>query len=233
MALSEILLGFDLRVSSEDMPSDWWTEERRNLFLIRPDVRTPLSVDEMVWPSLFAYSPLIENAAASFVDYLPRSIRDARMKIDQATWRQEALWLWDDLQKLEDVRSASHNALVHRGVTIRMTLLELDDVGRDPYWNAVLGGYPREPISDSNGLWELIGYDVADAGTISGLLNCGYDSDELGPLRDTWRQAINGNGLLAAIPEAIEFKHMTDRRVSEHTPFYVYGLYWLSKPGSR
>lgn len=44
----EIIIGFQLRVSPESLPA--WTQERRNKFLLSPNIKLPLGVDRSVWP---------------------------------------------------------------------------------------------------------------------------------------------------------------------------------------
>ncbi len=46
--MRELLLGFDARAGLDASPSDW-SPERREQYLLRRDVRRPLSVDEAVW----------------------------------------------------------------------------------------------------------------------------------------------------------------------------------------
>lgn len=46
-----VVLGFDAREVSPRVEASW-DERRRSEFLLR-DVRLPLSVDEIVWPSIF------------------------------------------------------------------------------------------------------------------------------------------------------------------------------------
>ena len=69
----------------------------------------------------------------------------------------------------------------------------------------------------------LLGYDVADVGFWSGLSNCGY-TEEAATLRPEWRNRINQYGLLQNHKDAFEFMEISNRRVPEHSPFWVYGL---------
>jgi hypothetical protein len=71
----------------------------------------------------------------------------------------------------------------------------------------------------------FLGYDVADGSLISGISNCGYDSTEIRTLRATWSSSLNGNGLIGTLDSAMRFKSMTDARVPEHSPFWVFGIY--------
>ena len=52
----EEFLGFDVRLEPEDYLNRVWTSERRSEYLLDPQTSWPLSVDLMVWPSIFKYS---------------------------------------------------------------------------------------------------------------------------------------------------------------------------------
>jgi hypothetical protein len=65
---------------------------------------------------------------------------------------------------------------------------------------------------------------VADSGFWSGLSNCGYSEEDRARLRPEWQSKINDFGLLKSEQDAIIFKEMTDARVPEHAPFWVYKL---------
>jgi len=80
-----------------------------------------------------------------------------------------------------------------------------------------------EPQSVPEGSTYL-GFDVADAGFLSGLSNCGYSEAERAELRPKWRDRINDFGLLKSEQDALEFRDLSDVRVSEHAPFWVYRL---------
>jgi hypothetical protein len=71
---------------------------------------------------------------------------------------------------------------------------------------------------------EFLGFDVADAGHISGLCNCGYKPQEKSRLAKRWGKRLNKYGLLRSLSDATKFKEMSDRRVPEHAPFWVYGV---------
>ncbi len=73
--------------------------------------------------------------------------------------------------------------------------------------------------------WKLLGYDVADHGLTSGLSNCGYDTTEKPDWQRRWVRRLNDHGLLTTIDDAEAFAEACDARVSEHAPFFVYGLF--------
>ena len=60
----------------------------------------------------------------------------------------------------------------------------------------------------------------------SGLSNCGYTDAGAASLRSQWAGLLNEHHLLGDLEKAFEFRDLSERRVPEHTPFFVFGL-WL------
>lgn len=52
---------FDVRLDKGDYLNAFWNRERRDGFLLRPDIEWPFSVDPFVWPSVF-YSEIFREA---------------------------------------------------------------------------------------------------------------------------------------------------------------------------
>ena len=73
--------------------------------------------------------------------------------------------------------------------------------------------------------WELLGYDIADQGMLSGLSNCMYNEKETVNLQPVWSPHLNEHHLFNDIAYAVKFRTLTELRVPEHAPFAVYGLY--------
>ena len=73
--------------------------------------------------------------------------------------------------------------------------------------------------------WPFLGFDVSDGSLLSGLSNCGYYPDELSTLRPQWQSRLNAWHLFEAREDAFEFRSLADKRVTEHAPFFVFGLY--------
>jgi hypothetical protein len=69
---------------------------------------------------------------------------------------------------------------------------------------------------------------MADAGFCSGLSDCGYRPHEAIPIRERFATELNDFHLFIDQVVAEEFRSLTDRRVAEHAPFYVFGLYILN-----
>lgn len=73
--------------------------------------------------------------------------------------------------------------------------------------------------------WELLGYDVADGGLISGLSNCEYTPTDAQQFMGLFVRHLNKYHLFSDFGVASVFSEMNDLRVVEHAPFYVYGIY--------
>lgn len=203
------LLGFDIRLQSKDYLDNVWTRERRTDYLLAPGIKCPLSVDQMVWPSIFCYSSTTMNSSYS---HLEKAII-----VEPINTRHSALELWPNLQAMKDVLGEQN------GIQIAVTLNADKDAFSDEFWNAVLE--PILSIDDLPKEWSHIGYDVADRDMISGLSNCSYNTGEIISLRKTWARCLNEYGLFSKIDDAINFRELTDKRVPSHSPFYVYGLF--------
>ena len=47
------LIRFDVRAAKQQYLDSRWDRDARKQFLLLPDIEWPLSVDSMVWPSVF------------------------------------------------------------------------------------------------------------------------------------------------------------------------------------
>lgn len=207
LGVEESLLGFDAREMFLP-PGTHWDAARRELYLLRRDVHKPLSVDPMVWPSLFG-------------DGLPDDER-RRIGLDTAhlpEWRSPNQGLWDDLSRLKtslgQLASEPH-------WTVAVSWVSVDGFSKP---SASAGPYRERstpPIPSS--AWRLLGFDVADAGLTSGLSNCGYPQAEVAALRPAWAADLNAHHLFTDVRRALAFRDLTHRRVPEHAPFFVYAL---------
>jgi hypothetical protein len=81
-----------------------------------------------------------------------------------------------------------------------------------------------EPLLDGSEDWPVVGYDVADASLLSGLMNCGYSQPERRALRPAWATKLNRSGLFDSVEDAFAFRAVTDSRVPEHAPFFVFAI---------
>jgi hypothetical protein len=213
---SEALLGFDAREMFASSSSAW-DEARRQKYILREDVRKPLSVDVAVWPSLFG-------------EGLPDSERK-RLEIDSLRlpeWKGPNDNLWNDLQRM---RSSLGRLASEPHWLVAVSWISLDGFSEA---SGNVGPYREEMTPDRPGAdWTLLGFDVADAGFTSGLLNCGYDPKELPALRATWASSLNEHHLFTEAEKALAFKEFTDKRVVEHAPFFVFAISVIRKSDAK
>jgi hypothetical protein len=196
------LLGFDAREMWQEFHIIW-SQERIENFLLRHDIKKPLSTDTMVWPSVF------DEVGELAPPY---------------NWRGR---LWDDWHKMEDFIEARWISAPRPFWIIGITLISGDFSNQQEAM-----GYPTLPALNppaGSEAWTLLGYDVSDHSLLSGLSNCGYWEEEKPGYKQRWGQHLNEYNLFTEVQPAIEFKEITDRRVSEHAPFFVYGLYLIKK----
>jgi hypothetical protein len=154
--------------------------------------------------------------------YLLRREVAAVRSVDPIAWVRppgfprspEPAGLWPDLA---DLFAAAH-ALDHAdAVAVRITALEQDGPA----------GESAGPIGLPAGRHDLLGYDVADYWLLGGLTNCGYQPGEAAALAPAWAPLLNQWHLFDNPADATAFAAVTDQRVPEHAPFYVYGIYQL------
>ena len=105
------------------------------------------------------------------------------------------------------------------------TTIAIGVVAEDAEEESILAtttGVDAELVAEPD--WVFLGFDVAD-GSTSGLSNCGYDASEARILRPVWGPRLNKHGLFVDIADALSFRQLTNERVPEHAPFYVYGIW--------
>ena len=211
MSTHPLLLGFDARLSK---PPEW-SEGRKRDYLFRLDV-TPLSIDEQVWPSAFAAHGVPRPDWVGIFDPL-----------------------WEDLGRLQEavrgakslsgeISLAAFGRMTGAGSPEELAVLETQMRGIHP--DGTPGDLPAkiaEPSTLQPG-WAFLGYDVADLGGLSGLMNCGFvpEAEDVEALRLRWGPRLNDFHLFDRLEDACEFKDFSNRRVAEHAPFFVDGI-WL------
>ncbi len=208
------LLGFDIRLRAEDYVEARWDQSSRTTYLLRPETKWPLSVDQMVWPSFFRYSK----------DRGPGYLKlDEAIDVTPSTTRHSALELWPSLRDMKACFMQHPVKRQKKGIEIAVMLLADEQSLSREYWRAVLSSAlsPSEPPKG----WKFLGYDIADEYMFSGLTNCGYSEDEKLTLKQKWPNRLNESGLLTTLEDASEFKKITDQRVVEHSPFFIYSLF--------
>jgi len=209
-SLETRLLGFDKRRGAEDFKSNEWPPQRRELFLLNQSIDCPLSVDSAVWPTMFCY-----EGASSIPSPAPytRAVNPG-YQIDG---------IWSDLEfmrrtfvqnRVED-NSLGVDVAIEVFVTPAHSFDEFESLLRE-----------SRVVPDAIPLGStFLGYDVADSSLYSGLCNCGYSVSDKKLLSMQWSSKLNEFGLFRDLNDALQFRVITDARVLEHAPFWIFGLY--------
>jgi hypothetical protein len=152
--------------------------------------------------------------------------------IDQMVWRpvvevhDSPYRFWDDLARLQEmVRERPERPwIVALGVSLSACSPE-EALAVKPFIPVDRSGEPNT----EDARWAFLGYDVADlGGSISGLMNCGFlpGHEDVEALRAIWGPKLNSRHLFDDFADAVAFKDFSNRRVPEHAPFFVNGI-WL------
>jgi hypothetical protein len=147
-----------------------------------------------------------------------------RANVPLPAWIGPNAGLWESLPAMRNhIANAWATPPLHTVVAVSWhSDREFNDAGMyGPYIS------PTDPAARSPE-WQLLGFDVSDGGLLSGLSNCGYTPDEIHMLRPQWQPRLNARHLFDAVEDAFEFRQLTDARVPEHAPFFVFGLYLIS-----
>jgi hypothetical protein len=213
------LLRFDVRVAKERYVSRRWDANARAQYLLRPDTEWPLSVDRLVWPSVFYPANFKGSDWESY----------STIEVDPAI---EGTDYWLDLARMR-THYELHRALAPGGAFVAIELLSEKEADGPSILYTIAGDIqygvwldPTIPDRPPDGS-RLLGYDVADAGRISGLTNCEYTKEETRDLPPVWASRLNSFGLFAALEDAVTFRQRCDERIPEHAPFWVYALWRL------
>ncbi len=207
----EFLLGFDARISWPPEAARW-NEPYRELYLLGKEAPDPLSIDTMVWPSVF-------QSSYGFFEKLTGT------KLPLLAVEQEAdPCPWINLTQMQEALKPLDYAPGYRQIAVSFFTAH-------PFQEpANIWPYYQEPVpAEIRPEWQLLGYDVADTAPFSGLTNCGYNepASEVAELRARWEPELNDHHLFISLEAALEFRLVSNRRVPEHSPFFVYGLYLI------
>ena len=192
-----LLLGFDARQGSREVALTW-DAKRREEFLFRTDVMQPFSADTTVWPAV-----------------LESNLRPA-----VCIGHQD---LWSDLECLRSSLLSPEMKVSDTYDLIAITFHSDTDSLAEVWCSEVP---PTNPtlLSEAS---SFLGYDVTDKWLLSGLSNCGFlpDLDDVQALRHEWSGKLNGHHLFDNLKDALIFTELSDKRVTEHSPFFVVGLW--------
>ena len=197
----EILLGFDARVAPAAEP---WPRDRETVYQLRSTPHQPLSVDRFVWDrAVMAWES--DFAWPPF-------------------WQHGTIWPSYPLMATAIVRAGLSKPPWQLALTISAQSRARDQV----WWDGMLKTLRELPAGSR---WQLLGYDVATASLLSGLLNCGYRPNERRRLARRFGSLLNDWHLLESRQAADEFALETQRRiVDDHGVFSALGIYRMIEP---
>lgn len=214
--MNQRLISFDVRLNKDGYVMAFWDDEHRKRFLLQSDIEWPLSIDPLVWPSVF-FTKIFRDSTK-----LPYG----SIEVDPITDGGE---YWLSLEAMK-AHYEAHKSPSTNGVFICVQLFSEQQLSGNivPYVDGkdIQCGLPMGHTIPSNPPFgsEILGYDVADASRISGLMNCEYTINEKQRLAPIWKSRLNAFGLLDTLPDAVEFRDVCNARIPEHSPFWVYGI---------
>lgn len=170
----------------------------------------------MVWPSVFNVGLLERPAFVGFYQDCWQSLGALRAQLDVGAAGRLPASSVVALDVQIDLCTPAEKATWQRLLS-----------GFDPTTGSKAALDTAEPAAPE-GSWRFLGFDVADQWGLSALTNCGLDPrvDDVEELRRRWGERLDEHHLFNDRLDAIGFKQLSDRRVPEHAPFFVFGL-WL------
>ncbi len=203
--MHETLIGYDARIPERHVPA-LWPARAAGAVPAAPTCPAPLSVDPLAWPSVFD---------------LGHGAGCRRQSGRASVWRATG--------GSAPCPPGSGRTRPCGRTSTRLRAFLLPGADGQPGWTLVAVTRCAEQeggsLADLGPAWQRLGYDVADDGLISGLSNCGYGEEEAAEMRLAWSGRLNVHHLFDNPSLAFEFRALTGRRVPEHAPFSVYGLY--------
>jgi hypothetical protein len=206
--MKQELTGYDLRIDPERLV-DFWDSGRKSSYLIKTDILYPLSVDNMVWPSIFDDGITGIGLAEEHRKKLGLTGFPIKEWVgpNKPFWSSEKELLDYAKEALgQNVKETSNRLIrVHRFLT-----------KEDSAYTAV----------DNFELTEgkFCGYDVADQAFLSALANINILTRD-NKIPDNLFNELNKFHLFNEIEKAFEYKAYISCEVREHVPFYVFGIW--------
>lgn len=211
--MEEKLLGFTAREMwsypgaawvGETLHPNYWTPLRKNEYLLRDDVKRPLSTSYGVWPTVFGFNAGIQMGGP-----------------DHSGFVQD---LWSNLDELVKAVQLEWSSAPKRHWVIAVTLLwgECNQEVRKTWASVFEPVFPPAPSSE----WQFLGYDVSDRYLLSGLSYClSSRLPDFSRLKGEWGVHLNEYHLFEDRRKAVDFRSMIDGLIDQHAPFSIYGLW--------
>jgi hypothetical protein len=220
MTTNSDLVGFDIRWARSKPLLDLWPDQRREQFLLRPDVLIPLSVDRGAWPSRFKLEAGADPFAGQSGDVI-------RIEPGLTGPHFQLFDLWDSLSRMLGQYRPIDPADCGIGVGLLRPEHYPEGAGFDAgeWWRAIHGTPINPPQPEP--AWTVLGYDVANSGFNSAVSNCGMLDEERPALRAAWGPRINPFGVFGTVEDAVAFCTDANQRLADNGPFYVMELFLI------
>jgi hypothetical protein len=208
------LIGYDARIPIP-MVARYWPIERRRWYLPRIGVSSPLSVDRMVWASVFDDGETGCGMAEHDREVLGLTGHPLR------PWVGPNRPFWESLNELTDCLVASSLS------GDRFALIEVHGFGTraaSPRPRAKRNGPHGHPDLARTSRRALLGFDVADTAFVSGIANLGFDRPRADCFPTELRAQLNSHCLFADLDSAYSLTDVLNVHVPQHAPFHVYGV---------
>ena len=220
------MIGFDARELWLDSDSQW-DKNTHNTFLLRREVLKPLSVDRLVWYSVFTEKTI----SRIWENKLPQSIYFTdvwNMTFSEKNFLQtppdKYLFngIWRNLNTLNTYLQEHWQddwkpcAIIAIQEIINLETFEDDED------NSFLPPIVPNEVQDD---WVLLGYDVADYYLYSGLADGGIQDELFSKIKPEWVDNLNDYHLFTNPQTAFDYIEFANARIPTHQPFYVYALY--------
>lgn len=212
MEFEELVLGFDVREM-------WFLRTPRDSsdydeqFLLRRDIQKPLTVDTLIWASIFRSNKTVYSAADKVI--ATGSVSPNFEIPPPAAFGN----FWFDLQDM--------TAFVKRHWVADQKpawVIAVTEVMSSEDKNRLKPTCHLRPV-EVDPAWILLGYDVADGNHWSALMDAAYPPSEIQTLRDEWIPHLNKYHLFTDKQQADRFADWADARDRGHAPHFVFGLY--------
>lgn len=200
---SQLILGYQLRVPIGQL-SAYWTRNRRNQYLLEPNIDSPLSVDRTVWPTVDSALA----AAALFDDFesgpyqAPNGLSLFRLKKSVGNSIASLLKNGEVIVAIGAEKTIANHLCNKHKIDLSVS--------------------DRQPADLS---LQFLGFDVCDEWLLSGLMNCGVGADDHATLKERYSAFINKDGLFNNIEISTNYATEMNRHVYEHAPFFPASLF--------
>lgn len=200
----ETIIGFDAR----EIFLPYVHHERR---LLRIDLFKSLSIDALVWPSMFLPNITI-NGVKNITNWNNKPIPIEHQSADN---------LWRDLSAMQHF--LSENPYPVQFLYWEIAISEFMDVTDN---QALDGMYSPNEV---NPAWILLGYDISNRDFRSTLSGYVYEENEIEPLRQKYSAHLNEYHLFTELNIAEDFADWAHERDRGLAPTFVNGLYLITK----